>query len=482
MPPSPTGFLHLGTARTVLFNYLFSTHEKGKIIFRWEDTDKVRSKTEFEEEILEGLCWLGFDFEQTADLFIRQTDSLGEHTQKLENMWQDGTVFPCFVTPDEIEIQRETAQKNKKNFVFWSPYRDTSKEELEAKIKSGESYTWRIRTPRQKDYVFTDLVRGEVKTNSETIGDFAVARTDGSVLYLLANVFDDDAQNISHIIRGEDHVANTPKQLILWEALDIKPPVYAHIPLVLDSQKRKLSKRRVEPGVAVLIRDFREQGFIPESVINGLAFLGWNPKTTEEIFTLEQLVERFDFTQVNKASAQYDFEKMKWYNQQWLLKISDEVVSLKFLKWAKDYAPDQYEIYSNVEPEKLKSVLRIIKQKSKTFSEFHEEMFYFFQAPEVTNELVFNEKMKVDKELSQKVLTEILELLTSLDESDFTPEILKEVSVKKIGELELKNGQFLWPFRTSLSGREKSAGPFEIGSVLGKDQTIARVQTALNTF
>lgn len=481
MPPSPTGQLHLGTARTGLFNYLFAKNQNGKIVFRWEDTDKARSKAEYEAEILSGLKWLGMDFQVESHLFVRQTDSLEKHTKRLLEMWDQDLIFPCFVTLDEIEAQRESAQKCKQNFVFWSPSREIPRAELEERMKS-ESFSWRIKTPKHQDMIFSDEIRGEVKTNTDTIGDFVVARSDGSVLYLLANVFDDDTEGITHVIRGEDHIANTPKQLVLWQALGIEPPNYAHIPLVLDHKKRKLSKRRVEPGVAVLIPDFQTQGFLPESVLNGLAFLGWNPKTTEEVFTKEELIDRFDLKQVNKASAQYDFEKMQWYNQQWNLRLSLSEIRERYVAWLKVYDANTAKIYNNLDHKTLEAALEITRQKAKTFANFHDEMAYFFIPPEITNDLIFNEKMKVDRDLSQTVLKEIKNMLTNLKDSDFTPENLKAVAVEKIGELGLKNGQFLWPFRTSLSGREKSAGPFEIGAIIGKNEALNRIETALNTF
>ena len=200
-----------------------------------------------------------------------------------------------------------------------------------------EKFVWRLRVPQNRTIVFQDLIRGEIKINTDTIGDFAIARNDESVLYLLANVIDDLTGGITHIIRGEDGISNTPRQILLWEALPHKIPQYAHIPLVLDNKKRKLSKRNVETDICVLIRDFQEKGFLPEGVLNGLALLGWNPKNTDEIFSLDQLGQIFDLKHVNQAAAQYDYEKMEWLNHQWMKKLDLETLADRFFQWMEEH-------------------------------------------------------------------------------------------------------------------------------------------------
>jgi len=477
MPPSPTGSLHLGTARTALFNYLFAKNKGGEIIFRWEDTDLERSKPEFETEILDGLKWLGMDFEQESAKFVRQTENTEKHKRTLEKLWKTGHIFPCFTTPEEINEQRELAQKNKTNFVFWSEFREISKQEAEEKMKT-EKFVWRLKVPKNKEITFSDAIKGDVKVNTNTLGDFVVARSDNSVLYLLANVVDDLDVNISHIIRGDDHVSNTPKQVLIFEALGEKIPKYAHIPLVLDSKKRKLSKRNVDANVCILIKDFKEKGFIPEGVINGLAFLGWNPKTTEEIFSLKELSRVFALEKVNKAAAQYDFGKMEWFNNQWLKKL--EIIKIReyFLNWVNEYGnkktSKEYEACSN-----LNQALEIARQKNATLKAMYEEIDYLLFPIEVDKANLQKEKMKIDAELAQKVLENIAEMLENISAENFNQAELKAKSIEKISELGLKNGQFLWPFRMALSGKEKSAGPFEIGEVLGKEESLRRIKACL---
>jgi len=479
MPPSPTGHLHLGTARTALFNYLYAKKHKGNIVFRWEDTDLLRSKTEHETEILEGLKWLGMDFEKESSLFVRQIDCLDRHKAVLQDLWAQDKVFPCFTTPAELDEQREAAQKAKQGFVFWSPSRDAEKADLEAEMKTGKPFAWRLKVDKEAIIKYNDEIRGETEVKAATLGDFVVARSDGSVLYLLANVIDDLDQGITHVIRGEDHISNTPKQMLCWEAMGATPPVYAHIPLVLDSQKRKLSKRRVEPGVAVLVPDFQAQGFVPEAVLNGLAFLGWNPKTTtDEIFTLNELEDIFELAGVNKAAAQYDFEKMRWYNQQWLQRLDADDLTTAFLEWTAGFDAEHLELLK-ANTDKLPKVLPVVAQKAKTFAEFYEELEYFIVAPTVDKARLGNEKMKVDPVVSVEVLKEVATLLQKIDETDFNASFIKEKSVEAIARMELKNGQFLWPFRNALSGRDKSAGPFEIAAIIGKEESLKRVNAYL---
>lgn len=479
MPPSPTGHLHLGTARTALFNYLFAKKQKGKIVFRWEDTDKERSKTEHETEILEGLKWLGLDFEKESSLMVRQTDCLEEHKRVLQKLWDEGKVFPCFTTPEELEQLREEAQQNKLGFVFWSPYREQERAWLKAEMESGKPFAWRLKVEPNQIVAYNDKIRGKTQVNTSTLGDFVVARSDGSVLYLLANVIDDYQQGITHVIRGEDHISNTPKQLLCWQALGVKPPFYAHIPLVLDAQKRKLSKRRVELGIAVLVPDFQAQGFVSEAVLNGLAFLGWNPKTTtEEIFSLAELETQFDLARVNKAAAQYDFEKMRWYNQQWLLSFSVDELYERFLEWTAHFDSEHF-VMLKTQTTKLYLTLPVVAQKAKTLAEFYEELDYFLSAPMPDVIALENEKMKVDKVLAIKVLEEVAILLQKIDDANFTSENIKNKAIDSIAKMALKNGQFLWPFRYALSGREKSAGPFEIASIIGKEESLKRIKAYL---
>lgn len=467
MPPSPTGPLHLGTARTALFNWLFKNKHNGQMIFRWEDTDKERSKTEFETAILDGLKWIGMDFMATST-FYRQTENLETHKEYRQKLWEAEKIFPCFTTKESINDMREAANKARTGFVFWSPDRDLSADEANKKIDSGEHHVWRFKTPKDFVIQFTDDIRGDIEVNARTIGDFAVARGDGSVLYMLANVVDDATQGITHVIRGEDHVSNTPKQVLLYAALGFATPTFAHIPLVLDKNRKKLSKRNVDPTVCVLMPDFQKAGFLPEAVVNGLAFLGWNPGTTEEIFSLEELCNVFSLEKVNAAAAQYDFDKMLWFNAQWMRKLPAEKIQ------------NYYQEFSgkNIEVE----AIAVARQKAKTLVGLTAELEYLITDPGFDADIFLHKKMCPTHADAKKILSEILPMLEQVDEANFLAAKIKEVSVAKIAELGLKNGQFLWPFRAALSNRPGSAGPFDIPAVIGKNETVKRIKRAIESL
>ncbi len=461
MPPSPTGHLHLGTARAALFNWLFTKKNKGEIIFRWEDTDIERSKPEFEKEILDGLEWLGMPFRSVK--MYRQSECDKTHRKYLKQLWEAGKAFPCFTTPEELEKLREEANKRKEGFVFWSPFRDLDRDKAEERMKT-DSFVWRLKVPKNEWIVFKDLIRKKVSVNSDTLGDFAIARSDGSVLYYLANVIDDWQQGVTHILRGEDHVSNTPKQILIYEALKAPLPVFGHIPLVLDSSKKKLSKRHVEPGVCVLISDFQKAGFIPEGVVNGLVFLGWNPKSTEEIFSLHDLEERFDITQVNAAAAQYDFKKMIWFNAQWMRKVDLKKLQQYYAHFAG----------KTIEPE----ALRVAREKANTLLELQDELSYLVTDPGIDTSLLQNEKWGLPLAKAQETLLKIFEMLQNIPDAQWTRETLERRSIEKIAELNMKNGEFLWPFRVALANRKGSAGPFDIAFVIGKEETMKRILRA----
>lgn len=471
MPPSPTGALHLGTARTALFNWIYARSHKGEIIFRCEDTDLERSKSEFEVQILEGLAWLGMDFVHDADGFFRQTENAPLHQEHLMRLWEEEKVFPCFVTPEEIEQMRNTAAKEKRNFVFWSPYRDTPRTEAEKKMQESP-FVWRLRVEKDRTVTFHDEVRGTIETRTDTLGDFVVARGDGSVLYLLANVIDDALQGITHIIRGEDHISNTPKQILIFEALGWGLPVYAHIPLVLDSAKRKLSKRNTDPEVCVLIPDFQKAGFVPQAVVNGLALTGWNPKTTQELFSLQELIDIFDIKGVHAGGAQYDFQKMRWLNREWMNRISVQELLERMQQWAAFSGTDMATYAAHPG---YKKAVELLREKAHTLAEIHADLEYILTDTGLDTSLLLNEKMKVTPENLPESLAFTRKIVESIPESDFTAENLKNIFMERIPQEGFTNGQVLWPARVALTNRAKSAGFFEVAEIIGKAETLRRL-------
>ncbi len=432
MAPSPTGNLHIGTARTTLFNYLFAKKHGGKFILRIEDTDKERSTKEFENNILEGLLWLGLKHDE----FFRQSERTDIYKTFLQKMIDDGVAYVSKEAPKE-EGQR--------------------------------SEVIRFKNPRKK-IKFTDLVRGEVEFDTTELGDFVIAKSLEEPLYHLAVVIDDHQMGITHVIRGEDHISNTPRQILIQEGIGAKRPVYAHLPLIFDNEKKKLSKRT--HGERVSIDFYKNEGYLPEALLNFLVLMGWNPGTNEEIFTLEELTNVFDMKGVQKSGAIFDETKLRWINKEHIKKLPPEelgkIISEKILeKYPQKHIHQRTITLISERIELLSDIDRLLDQ-----GEFN----YLFEDP-----IVDNSKLgwKGDsKENIKKHLEKIHELLKNADYS--SEETIKE-SLIEYADKEGK-GNVLWPLRFALSGKEKSPDPFTLIFVLGKEETDVRIERVLKSI
>jgi glutamyl-tRNA synthetase len=291
--PSPTGYLHIGSVRTCLFNYLFCKQNNGTFILRVEDTDFARSEKQYELDLIEGLHWLGLDWQEGPtkgdDKLYYQSNRTEIYKKELQRMIADGSAYYCFCTKEELDGKKDFAESKGKPYVYDQKCLHLSKEEIEQNLKDNKPCVIRIKNPN-KDVIFKDLILGEIKFDTTLFGDFVIATAIDKPLYNIAAVIDDNDMAISHVIRGEDHVSNTPKQIIMYEALGYKNiPEFAHIPLILGTDRTKLSKRHNVQA----IREYREQGYLADSLINFIAFLGWNPGTDQEIFSLDELVKSF---------------------------------------------------------------------------------------------------------------------------------------------------------------------------------------------
>lgn len=432
IPPSPTGRFHIGTARTALFNYLFARHNGGKIAFRSEDTDRARSKPEYEEEIIEGLTWLGISW----DSFTRQSERTDRYQSLLEKIVGEGKAY---VSPE--------------------PSRDDPSKTVEViRLKNpGTSIT------------FTDLIRGDITFDTTELGDFVIARSMNDALYHFAVVADDGDAGVTHVIRGEDHISNTPRQILIQEALGITRPAYAHLPLIVDEKRAKLSKR----SGATSVMDYRDEGFLPEALVNYLALLGWSAGDDREDFSLPELVDAFTLEGVHKSSAAWDREKLLSVNQRWMRKLSDE----DFLAHMKGESMDG---------EKLQKAVSLLKERSRTFKEAADmlsgELSCLFEEPILDRtKLVLKEP--IDRGgMTKSALESLLEPLKTLPEG-VSAEAVKEaiMPLADAAEAEGKGGRgaVLWPLRYALSGQERSPDPFTLISILGKETSISCVQKAI---
>ncbi len=426
-PPSPTGLLHVGSVRTALYNFLFARQNGGKFLLRIEDTDKERSKSEYEKNIYDSLSWLGINFDGEVLKSSNRTEIYKKYLDKLIN---SGVAY----------VSKETEGTNKEVIRFRNPG---------IKIK------------------FTDLIRGEVEMDTKELGDFIIARNINEPLYHLAVTVDDFESKITHIIRGEDHIPNTPRQIILLEALGGKRPIYAHLPLVLAPDRSKLSKRK--HGESVSLDFYRKEGYLPETIINFLALLGWNPGDDREIFSLDELIKEFSFEKIQKSGAIFDVKKLDWMNGEYIRKKSVK----ELIKLAQPFLNQ----FSEVESAKIENIIKLEQPRLKKLSEFTKNIDFFFAEPNYDKNLLLWKKMNdIETKSSLEFAKNILE---TIGEKDFNKEKLENILLAKAEEIG-DRGRLLWPLRVALSGRKASPGPFEIMEILGKTETFERIQKALN--
>ena len=435
IPPSPTGHLHIGTARTALFNYLFAHHHGGKIVFRSEDTDKARSTKEFENEIIEGLQWLGFSW--SNEEIVRQSERAPLYRTYLEKMIAAGTAYLS---------------------------------EEESKNVPGQMVTLvRLKNPN-KVITFNDLVRGDITFDTTELGDIIIARSIDDALYHFTVVVDDHEMGVTHVLRGDDHISNTPRQILIQEAIGIERPIYAHLPLILATDRSKMSKRHG----AVSLNEYRKAGFIKEAIINYLAMLGWNPGTDQELFTLEELVAEFKVEHIHKAGAVFDIKKFEWFNKQYLDKLSDE----EFLSYIKQDFPTHLTELPQYSEDRFLKLLPTIRERINTRTEFHKlteegEYDYFFATPEYETEIL---RWKNDDSVAA-ALPRLESLAPLLQNADFSsPETIK-AAIWAYAE-ETGRGEVLWPLRVALSGKKQSPDPFTLAFILGAEETLLRLKSA----
>ncbi len=414
--PSPTGNLHVGTARTALFNWLYARQNAGTFVIRLEDTDKKRSSSEYEKDILDGLSWLGLNSDEHI---VRQSER--------EALYQK-----------YIDVLRE------KNAVYEEPARE------------GEGTAIILKKPTG-DISFTDSVRGKVMFAEEELQDLVIKKPDGSPTYNFAVVIDDHEMAITHVARGEDHIPNTPKQLMVYQAFGWEPPVFAHLPLMLGTDRSKLSKRHGAQSVV----EFRQQGYVPDAMVNFLALMGWHPKDEQEIFTLDELVSAFKLEDVQKGGAVFDVDKLDWINQQHIQRLS----------------PDDYkrQLGQYLGHEVSDAFVHITQPRVKKLSDAKEDLQWLEKPTYEASLLTWKE---TPQEKTASNLKGLVERIEGLQEDAFkNPETLESHLMPYADEQ--GRGEVLWPMRVALSGQKNSPGPFELAALVGKDETSARLQEAL---
>lgn len=494
--PSPTGPLHIGGVRTALYNYLFAKKHGGDFLLRIEDTDQTRFVPGAEEYIIEAFNWLGIKFDEGVGVGgdfgpYRQSDRKPMYKEYAEQLLNSGWAYYAFDTTEELDTVRKEFEQEKKNFQYDCNTRGAlrnslslSKEEVDTLLKNNIPYVVRFKFPKDTEIHINDLIRGDVKMNSNLLDDKVLYKSDGMPTYHLANIVDDHLMNISHVIRGEEWLPSCPLHVMLYKAFGWEEtmPEFAHLPLLLKPDGNgKLSKRDgdrlgfpvfplqwTDPKTGDVSSGYRESGYLPEAVINILALLGWNSGTEQEIFTLDELIDIFSIERISKSGAKFDLEKAKWFNHQYLQLMPNNKIAEQYLSILKEKNID-------VCLEYVEKIVGLVKERCNFVADLWEQSSFFFVKPESYDEKVIKKRWKED---TAQRLNEIAELLNSID--DFNVEKTEHEVHSFIEEKELNMGQIMNCLRLSIVGEGKGPNLFEIISLIGKEESLERINTAID--
>ncbi|MDH3892132.1 MAG: glutamate--tRNA ligase [candidate division Zixibacteria bacterium] len=463
--PSPSGYVHVGTARTAIFNYLFARRYGGKFLVRIENTDTERSDPKFTEAILSALTWLGMQWDEDI---IYQADRLDIYKEHVQTLAQSGNGYPCFCTTEMLAADRDKARAEKTDLRYNRRCLKLSSDEVAGRLAAGEPHTIRLRIP-EGDCTFDDMVSGELVRNSGDIEDFIVARSDGSATYNLAVVVDDHATGITHVLRGNDHITNTFKQIHLYTALGFDIPKFAHVPMILRTDKKKVSKSRGDKDVL----QFRNEGVLPEAMFNYLCLLGWSPKTDREIYSVDELISSFTPDNFNPSNSVFDEEKLIAFNQEYIAATSDHDLAVLVAPLLVE-AGLTTKYWLETRWEYLRQVIGTLKLRARRIVDFVQLSGYFFEFD-----------YKYDPEAAAKQFTaENGELLTALSErferlEAFTPETIEPCLSALAEEKGLKKGRLIHPTRLAVSGRPTGPSLYEMLAVLSQPVVVGRMRRAV---
>ncbi len=476
-PPSPTGKIHIGNMRTALFNWLVTKQKDGELVLRIEDTDQARSTKEFEDIIIQEMEWLGLDADEGVGIGgdygpYRQTERIDLYREYADKLLESGHAYKCYCTKKELDEMRQKAIDNDKMPRYDGTCRNLSEEERQAYEAEGREPVLRFKLPaEEREIIVEDLIRGNVSFSSSVLDDFIIFKSDGMPTYNFAVVIDDALMKISHVIRGEDHLSNTPKQILIYEALGFELPKFAHLPLILDENKAKLKKRGKD---SVYIGEFREQGYLPEALFNFMALLGWSSGDEEEILSQEEIIDRFAIEDVNKSGAVFDREKLNWMNGKYIRAANlDRIVELSLPFLLESGLVDQDYIKNN------KSWL------TKVIDETRTGVDYLSQLPEEAElfltEIEFDEPAEAAEEFKGDDVKLVFETLKEkvFASKKLTPEAVGEIFKELKDELDVGGRTIYHPTRLAITG--KSSGPemTSVISIFGADEVAKRLNDAL---
>ncbi|MFP4386551.1 MAG: glutamate--tRNA ligase [Alphaproteobacteria bacterium] len=460
-PPSPTGFMHVGNARTALFNWLYARHNNGKFVVRIEDTDRKRYSQEAVQVIMDGLEWLGLDYDGEAlSQFARQE----RHAEIAKEMIAKGQAYYCYCSPEELEEMRENARKQGEKTFYDRRWRDADPQTAPADIKP----VVRIKAPLEGSTTINDKVQGEVTVANDQLDDFIILRSDGTPTYMLSVVVDDHDMGITHVLRGDDHLNNTFRQKIIYDAMGWDVPIFAHLPLLHGSDGAKFSKRHGAQSVS----EFKEMGYLPEAFANYLLRLGWS-HGDEEIISREQAIAWFDLEHIGKAPAKFDFAKLDNLNAHYISIADNDYL----LKQAKPFFIARLgKEPAGVKKERILAGIEELKSRSKTLLQFVDQAaFYVYELP-----LEYDEKARKNIDTAQDILPALLQRFESCPEENFTSDFIQDTCKSIANEhRDGKLGKVAMPLRAALTGTTVSPPIFDAAAILGKTETCVRIRAAM---
>ncbi len=452
--PSPTGYLHVGGARTAIFNWLFARHEGGRFLLRIEDTDKARSSEAMIREILNGLRWLGIDWDNEP---VLQSTRVERHREECLRLLAEGRAYWCYCTPDELDAQRAALGDEGSEYRYDRHCLHMSDGERREKEASGAPRALRFRVPDGETNFFDIVHEGTTFQNSE-IDDFVLLRSDGTPMYMIAVVVDDHDMGVTHVMRGDDHLSNTPKQILLYEALGYELPMFGHVPLILGDDKKRLSKRHGATSVG----EYQERGYLPEAVFNFLTLLGWSPGDDREVMTQGEMIEAFDVRRLLKKSSVFDEEKLRWMNGKHLRLLSDA----ELLERMRPHLPES--ILDRGEDHLLR-IAGLMKERLFLLTDLPDTGRYFFEDPDAYDEAGMKKHWKPDSAVHMRI---VMERITA---ADFTASALEELIRTLAEELGVGAGRIIHPMRLALTGGTQSPGLFEMMEEMGRDTCMRRL-------
>lgn len=469
--PSPTGRMHVGNLRTALYAYLIAKHEDGDFILRIEDTDQERFVEGAVDIIYNTLRLTGLKHDEGPDIggpvgpYV-QSERRNIYLEYAKQLIKKGEAYYCFCSKDRLDMLRKNAEALKRPFKYDKHCMGLSKEEIEENLKKGLPYVIRQNNPTEGQTVFDDEIYGKIAVDNSELDDMILIKSDGLPTYNFANVVDDHLMGITHVVRGNEYLSSTPKYNRLYKAFGWDIPTYVHCPLITNEEHQKLSKRSGHSS----FEDLLENGYLKDTVINFVALLGWNPGDNQEIFSLEELAKAFDYRNINKAPAVFDTKKLRWMNGEYIKKLSIEEFHNTALPYYKEVIFNE-----NID---LMKISELLHTRTEVLTEIPGMIKFFQELPDYDIAIYTHKKMKTNPENSLENLQKVLPILEALE--DWSLDSIHNTVFSLIKELEIKNGQMLWPIRTALSGEQFTpGGAFELADILGKEESLRRIKIGI---